>query len=81
MDSRIILVDKANELLVSIGKVADRSRPGWPNALDASGAVVRPPLVEGAFSTPHLVAVDQAGDIYVTEWLIGGRLVKLTRTN
>lgn len=56
----------------------DRSRPGWPN-LTEDGKTYRPPLQAGAFNTPHGAAVDSLGNIYVSEWLIGGRLDKLTR--
>jgi hypothetical protein len=81
LDSRLVLVDGGNRFLESIGEgsAIGRTRAGWPNALNAEGAVVRPPLAEGAFSTPHGVAADSQGNLYVTEWLIGGRLVKLTR--
>lgn len=53
------------------------SRPGWPNALDAEGRTVRPPLEEGRFNSPHGLAVDDRGVIYVAEWVLGGRLVRL----
>jgi len=43
----------------------------WPNA-EAGVSIVRPSLVPGEFNSPHGVAVDAAGNIYVTEWLIGG---------
>jgi hypothetical protein len=36
-------------------------------------------LAAGRFNSPHAVAVDHAGHIYVTEWLIGGRTIKLQR--
>ncbi len=50
----------------------------WPNALDDLGNTIRPPdLHSGHFNSPHGVATDAAGSIYVTEWLIGGRLVRL----
>jgi hypothetical protein len=59
----------------------DRSpdEEAWPNARDAAGHLVRPPLRSGAFNSPHTLAADAAGDLYVTEWLIGGRVTKLTR--
>ena len=68
-----------NKLISYIGTLDPqaRSRPGWPNLVE-NGVVGRPPLSDGAFNTPHGIAVDAAGAIYVTEWLIGGRLDKLT---
>jgi hypothetical protein len=31
----------------------------------------------GKFNSPHGIATDCDGAIYVSEWLVGGRLVKL----
>ena len=48
-------------------------RPGWPNALSGDERAVRaelpPPF---AFNSPHSVATDTEGNLYVSEWLIGG---------
>ncbi|HEY1919790.1 MAG TPA: hypothetical protein VGH27_29815 [Streptosporangiaceae bacterium] len=55
----------------------DHNREGWPNTVDGAGAVTRPPLRPGALNSPHGLAVDQQGAVYVTEWLIGGRVVRL----
>ena len=37
-----------------------------------------PPLQGGLFNSPHGLAVDADLNVYVTEFLVGGRLVKLT---
>lgn len=55
----------------------DHNREGWPNTIDGTGAVTRPRLRSGALNSPHGLAVDQQGAVYVTEWLIGGRVVRL----
>lgn len=52
---------------------------GWPNALDDSGAVVPRAVQPGLFNSPHGVAADSDGNLYVNEWLIGGRLIRLVR--
>jgi hypothetical protein len=53
-------------------------RPGWPNALDDDGHVETAHLPDPKrFNSPHSVAVDTAGNLYVSEWLIGGRYTKL----
>jgi len=59
----------------------DRSpdEDAWPNARAADGTIVRPPLRAGDFNSPHTLVADDGGDLYVTEWLIGGRVTKLTR--
>ena len=44
----------------------------WPN-VDHS-------LLElGKCSSPHGIAVDSTGSIYVAEWLVGGRINKLVK--
>jgi hypothetical protein len=56
------------------------ARDGFPNELDHAGHPVRPGrLRPGCFNSPHGLAADRAGNLYVSEFLIGGRLVKLTR--
>ncbi len=53
-------------------------RPGWPNALDGNGHVHAAHLPDpDRFNSPHSVAVDPDGNLYVSEWLIGGRYTKL----
>jgi len=54
-----------------------RERPGWPNAVAADGGTTQPPVQAGKFNSPHGIATDCDGAIYVSEWLVGGRLVKL----
>jgi len=49
----------------------------WPNARDAEGRIVRPTLAPGVLNSPHAVAAAGDGSLYVTEWLIGGRVTKL----
>lgn len=51
----------------------------WPNARDADGNIVRPRTTPGAVNSPHTLAADENGDVYVSEWLIGGRVTKLAR--
>ncbi|MEM1447075.1 MAG: hypothetical protein AAGF84_13535 [Planctomycetota bacterium] len=46
---------------------------GWPNL--AGTEHVRP----GVFNSPHGIAVDAQGNIFVTEWIVGGRITKLEK--
>lgn len=55
------------------------ARAGWPNAL-VNGRLERPPLIDGVLNSPHGIAVDAAGDILLTEWVIGGRYARLSRS-
>ncbi|MFN8443728.1 MAG: hypothetical protein U0175_23320 [Caldilineaceae bacterium] len=47
---------------------------GWPNHPAH--------LIEaGKFNSPHGIAADQVGNLYVAEWIIGGRITRLAVTN
>ena len=53
---------------------------GWPNNKNEKGEVVPTQLLRpGKFNSPHGVAADNEGNLYVVEWLIGGRYTKLAR--
>jgi DNA-binding beta-propeller fold protein YncE len=53
---------------------------GWPNNKDGSGSIIPTKLLEtGKFNSPHGMAVDAEGNLYVAEWLIGGRFTKLAK--
>lgn len=52
---------------------------GWPNAFDDDGNVVRRSVEAGKFNSPHGVAAGPDGNLYVNEWLIGGRLIRLVK--
>ena len=60
------------------GAVADVA--GWPNNHNERGESVRTALLEpGKFNSPHGMAVDAQGNLYIAEWLIGGRSIKLAK--
>ena len=78
--ARVTILDRDDRLVEHIGAHPEApGREGWPNARDDSGNLVPPPLEPGKFNSPHTLVADQAGDLYVTEWLLGGRLTKLAR--
>lgn len=60
-----------------IGKSArSHDETSWPNLVAAGGRTIAPDLTEGTFNSPHgIVAFDR--DLYVTEWVIGGRVLRL----
>ena len=72
LDDRLICHLGANDAVCDVD--------GWPNNKDDSGGVVPSALLQpGRFNSPHGLAVDQEGNLYVAEWLIGGRLTKLEK--
>jgi sugar lactone lactonase YvrE len=77
---RVTVLTRGGELVEHVF-AGDRSpdEEAWPNARDDAGNIVRPPVRHGAANSPHTLAADADGCIYVTEWLIGGRVTKLAR--
>ncbi|CAN5286098.1 hypothetical protein BH09ACT8_BH09ACT8_53800 [soil metagenome] len=55
----------------------DHHVPGWPNRIDSSGRTVAPRVVDGIFNSPHGITAHD-GALYLTEWMIGGRAVRLS---
>jgi len=72
--SRVTVLDLEDNLVTYLGENsgAFKLAKDWPN-------VSHDTLEQGKFSSPHGLAADAAGNIYVAEWLIGGRINKLSR--
>lgn len=79
--ARVAVLDISDRFVGYLGANEEVcSGEGWPNAKSTGGELIRPAgLRPGRFNSPHGIAVDGHGDIYVVEWLIGGRYSKLTR--
>jgi DNA-binding beta-propeller fold protein YncE len=79
--ARLVILDAGDGLVCYLGdneQVCDVA--GWPNNRNEAGEVVPTTLLEpGKFNSPHGMAVDADGNIYVAEWLIGGRFTKLVK--
>jgi hypothetical protein len=78
---RLTILDAEDRLIVRLFEQPEApDRPGWPNDLTSDGEPVRTSaLRSGRLNSPHAIAADRRGDLYITEWLIGGRLTKLRR--
>jgi hypothetical protein len=85
---RLAVVDDADDFAGYLGADPDNeadsgwpARPGWPNAISAEGRAEPPLSVRpGRFNSPHSIAVDGGGNLFVSEWLLGGRYSKVTRS-
>lgn len=76
---RVAILDADNALVGYLGDQPDiQKQRGWPNSADdAETTIASDRLVTGKFNSPHGLAVGSGGVIYVSEWLIGGRHIKL----
>ncbi|MBN4064931.1 hypothetical protein JYU04_04265 [Dehalococcoides mccartyi] len=80
LNARVTVVGPDDELIGYIGDNTPVSaEPGWPNEPGVNDIPQRTSrLIEGLFNSPHGISSDNDGNVYVTEWLIGGRYTKLS---
>jgi hypothetical protein len=84
--ARLAVLDLEDNLVGYIGADPDPAAeqgwpttPGWPNVLTDDGRTAIPALPQrDRFNSPHAVGVDPDGNLYVSEWLLGGRYTKLS---
>ena len=81
LNARLAVLDQEDKLVCYLGEnEAVCSVDGWPNNVSETGAVIPSTLLNpGKFNSPHGMAVDSEGNLYVAEWLIGRRFIKLEK--
>jgi len=75
---RITLLDKENKVITHLG-----DDEAWRTVALAGFKMRRTPekCPPGKFIHPHDACFDKAGNIFVAEWVAGGRISKLTKVN
>jgi hypothetical protein len=69
--ARMTVLDGSDRPVAVIGdNEAVSDIPGWPNH---PKRMIEP----GKFNSPHGVGADIDGNVYVVEWIVGGRVIKL----
>lgn len=73
LNARLSILDDHDNLVTRFGEneAACKSQC-WPN-LPASQ------ILPGKFNSPHGVAVDSLGNVFMVEWILGGRITKLAK--
>ena len=81
LSARLTVLDPEDRLVTYLGDNHEEAdAPGWPDMLDERGVRTRTDrLRPGKFNSPHGLATDRESSIYVSEWLIGGRYIKLAK--
>ena len=70
--ARLTILDADDQLVCHLGSHEEIVQAkGWPNLRDR--------LEPGKFNSPHGMAADKDGNLYVVEWIVGGRITKLAK--
>ena len=72
LQGRVVILDKSNTIMAVLGHNADKSKGGNFN-------VSQEQWVEGVFSGTHGSNWDKEGNLYVQDWNVSGRIIKLVR--
>ena len=72
LHGRVVILDKTNTIMAVLGHNADRGKGANYNIPQAQ-------WVEGVFSGTHGSYWDKDGNLYVQDWNVSGRIIKLVR--
>jgi hypothetical protein len=72
LHGRLVILDKNNTIIAVLGYNADPAKGG-------TNAVPQDQWVEGVFSGTHGSYWDKDGNLYVQDWNVSGRIMKLVR--
>jgi hypothetical protein len=74
LQGRLVILDKSNTIIAVLGHNPDAAKGRNFN-------VPQDQWIEGIFSGTHGSYWDQDGNLYVQDWNVSGRLMKLVRVN
>lgn len=72
LHGRVVILDKSNTIIAVLGHNPDRKKGG-------SFGIPQEQWVEGVFSGTHGSYWDNEGNLYVQDWNVSGRIIKLAR--
>ncbi len=72
LHGRVVILDKTNTIMAVLGHNPDRAKGGSFN-------IPQEQWVEGVFSGTHGSYWDKDGNLYVQDWNVSGRIMKLVR--
>lgn len=80
LEARIHVLDRTNRPVQCLFDGSDNAKlPGWPNRIRNEKLVSPGDLEIGKLNSPHSICIDLSGNIYLSEWMIGDRFIKLER--
>ena len=74
LHGRVVILDKTNTIIAVLGHNLDAAK-------GRSFGVPQEQWVEGVFSGTHGSYWDKDGNLYVQDWNVSGRIIKLVRIN
>ena len=72
LHGRVVILDKSNTIMAVLGHNPDKAKGGSYN-------IPQEQWVEGVFSGTHGSYWDKEGNLYVQDWNVSGRIMKLVR--
>ena len=73
----ILAIDLDDHVRAIVPTSNVNTREGWPNKISGADSVA-PDVFEGMLNSPHGITVSVRGEVYFTEWYLGGRAVTIS---
>jgi len=73
----ILAIDLDDHVRAIVPTSNVNTREGWPNKMSGADSVA-PDVFEGKLNSPHGITVSVRGEVYFTEWYLGGRAVTIS---